>query len=127
MAYCHPMVQKSDSRDLDKVIVRLPDGMRDRIKAAAEHNGRSMNAEIVQALDYWLAIEIHYEVELGPGTDAQKVGRADWEDVRKGREEEYRKEIQRSIWLMQGLLRDLKVSPGRHDERAGGDSDTDVE
>jgi plasmid stability protein len=35
----------------DKFIVRLPDGMRDRIKAAAERNGRSMNAEIVAALD----------------------------------------------------------------------------
>lgn len=50
MAYCHPMAQKSDSRDLDKVIVRLPDGMRDRIKAAAEMNQRSMNAEIVAVL-----------------------------------------------------------------------------
>lgn len=45
------MAQKSDSRGLDKVIVRLPDGMRDRIKRAAEQNGRSMNAEIVAALD----------------------------------------------------------------------------
>lgn len=51
MAYCHPMAQKSDSRDLDKVIVRLPYGMRDRIKLAAEANNRSMNAEIVAALE----------------------------------------------------------------------------
>ncbi|RHZ98836.1 Arc family DNA-binding protein [Cereibacter sphaeroides] len=45
------MAQKSDSRELDKVIVRLPDGMRDRIKAAAEANNRSMNAEIVATLE----------------------------------------------------------------------------
>lgn len=38
------------SRDSDKVIVRLPDGMRDRIKDTAEQNGRSMNAEIVATL-----------------------------------------------------------------------------
>ncbi|MFE3836940.1 Arc family DNA-binding protein [Pseudogemmobacter sonorensis] len=45
------MAQESESRSLDKVIVRLPDGMRDRIKAAAEGNNRSMNAEIVARLD----------------------------------------------------------------------------
>ncbi len=45
------MAQESPSRDLDKVIVRLPDGMRDRLKAAAEANKRSMNAEIIARLD----------------------------------------------------------------------------
>lgn len=38
------------SETQDRFIVRLPDGMRDRIKAAAERNGRSMNSEIVEAL-----------------------------------------------------------------------------
>lgn len=35
----------------DRYMLRLPDGMRDRIKAAAEENNRSMNAEIVARLD----------------------------------------------------------------------------
>lgn len=35
----------------DKFIVRLPDGMRDRIRHAAEINNRSMNAEIVATLE----------------------------------------------------------------------------
>lgn len=35
----------------DKFIVRLPDGMRDRIKKVAEANNRSMNAEIVATLE----------------------------------------------------------------------------
>lgn len=35
----------------DKFMLRLPDGMRDRIKAAAEANNRSMNAEIVATLE----------------------------------------------------------------------------
>lgn len=35
----------------DKYVLRLPDGMRDRIKAAAEKNNRSMNAEIVATLE----------------------------------------------------------------------------
>lgn len=39
------------SEKQDRFIVRLPDGMRDRIKAAAEENLRSMNAEIVARLE----------------------------------------------------------------------------
>jgi plasmid stability protein len=34
----------------DKFIVRLPDGMRDQLKAAAEGNGRSMTSEVVERL-----------------------------------------------------------------------------
>lgn len=34
----------------DKFIVRLPDGMRDRIKSLAKVNGRSANTEMVLAL-----------------------------------------------------------------------------
>lgn len=37
-------------RGADQFTVRFPDGMRDRIKAAAEVNNRSMNAEIVATL-----------------------------------------------------------------------------
>ncbi|MFG1340953.1 Arc family DNA-binding protein [Xanthobacter autotrophicus] len=38
------------SQTQDRFIVRLPDGLRDRIAAAAKANGRSMNSEIVRAL-----------------------------------------------------------------------------
>ena len=38
-------------RESDKFMLRLPDGMRDRIKAAADSNNRSMNAEIVATLE----------------------------------------------------------------------------
>lgn len=38
------------SKQLDQFVVRLPDGLRDQIKTAAEVNGRSMNAEIVATL-----------------------------------------------------------------------------
>lgn len=37
-------------RDSDQFNVRFPPGMRDRIKAAADRNGRSMNAEIIATL-----------------------------------------------------------------------------
>lgn len=39
------------SQKLDQYMLRLPDGMRDRIKAVAEANNRSMNAEIVATLE----------------------------------------------------------------------------
>ena len=45
------MVQDSPSRRQDQFIVRLPDGMRERIRLAADQNNRSMNAEIVATLE----------------------------------------------------------------------------
>lgn len=41
----------SKAKNQEQFIVRLPDGMRDRIKKKAEQNGRSMNAEIVWTLE----------------------------------------------------------------------------
>lgn len=38
-------------RGADQYTVRMPEGLRDRIKAAAADNGRSMNAEIVSTLE----------------------------------------------------------------------------
>lgn len=38
-------------REQDKFMLRLPEGMRERIKRSADRQGRSMNAEIVQALE----------------------------------------------------------------------------
>lgn len=35
----------------DKVLVRMPDGMRDQLKSAAKANNRTMNAEIVSRLE----------------------------------------------------------------------------
>ena len=40
----------SKSRDADKFVVRLPDGMRERIAERAAENGRSMNSEVVRML-----------------------------------------------------------------------------
>ena len=44
------MNAKPKSQTQDKFIVRLPDGMREKIAAEAAAAGRSMNAEIVQRL-----------------------------------------------------------------------------
>lgn len=47
--------QKAESiHDRDRIIVRLPAGMRDKIAAMALANGRSMTAEVIAALDQHL-------------------------------------------------------------------------
>lgn len=45
------MADAKTGRASDQFPLRLPDGMRDRIKSAAEANNRSMNAEIVATLE----------------------------------------------------------------------------
>jgi hypothetical protein len=50
---------KPTNRDSDKFMLRLPDGMRDRIKEEADLAGRSMNAEIVLALSFHLDAADH--------------------------------------------------------------------
>ena len=42
---------KQTTAESDKFMLRLPDGMRDQLKAVAAENGRSMNAEIVIRLE----------------------------------------------------------------------------
>ncbi len=59
------------SRDSDKFMLRLPTGMRDRIKAAADSNNRSMNAEIVAALE---------EKYPGPQNNLELATLASWLD-----------------------------------------------
>lgn len=40
-----------EPRDQNRFLVRMPEGMRDRIADAAKANGRSMNSEIVARLE----------------------------------------------------------------------------
>lgn len=50
------------SETQDRFIVRFPDGMRDRIKAAAEANNRSMNAEIIARLQDSFVAETEFQI-----------------------------------------------------------------
>lgn len=51
------MAKKYPSRELDKFILRLPDGMRDAIAASAKANNRTMNAEIILRLQKSFAVD----------------------------------------------------------------------
>jgi hypothetical protein len=46
-----------DSREQDKFVVRLPEGLRPEIAAVARMNNRSMNGEIISRLQQSLAFE----------------------------------------------------------------------
>lgn len=67
------------SRESDKFMLRLPDGMRDRLKSVAAENGRSLNSEIVFRLQETLEMDAYQPGEnansdpIGPElTDNQK-------------------------------------------------------
>lgn len=63
----------------DKFVVRLPDGMRDKIKASAARNGRSMNAEFVHAMDEYLS-KPAFKIDTGPPVDPNTLSPADLRD-----------------------------------------------
>ena len=45
------------AKDADSYMLRLPPGLRDRVRKRATDNGRSMNTEIVAAIEQWLKDE----------------------------------------------------------------------
>jgi hypothetical protein len=53
------------SRSADKFVVRLPDGMREKIADVARGHHRSMNSEIIARLEASLMAEGHIDVEEG--------------------------------------------------------------
>lgn len=50
-------LSQSTSREQDKFVVRLPDGLRPEIAAVARNNHRSMNGEIIFRLQHSLKQE----------------------------------------------------------------------
>lgn len=62
----------SMTQSQDKFIARLPDGLRERLKAIATQNKRSMNAELIHALELHLSTE-QYNIDL-------ETARKSWEN-----------------------------------------------
>lgn len=59
------MAEESTRAWKDQYMLRFPDGLRDRIKAVAESNKRSMNAEIVARLETSLSDPAYSFPSLG--------------------------------------------------------------
>lgn len=80
-----PMVDREPypSEKQERFIVRFPDGMRDRIKRAAAENNRSMNAEIVSALEICFpeAGPTIGEIDGAFGRHQERMHRQLWEAV----------------------------------------------
>lgn len=49
------------SRGTDQFVLRFPEGMRERLREAAERTGRSMNAEILTRLEEYEALDLGTE------------------------------------------------------------------
>lgn len=47
-----------DSREQDKFVLRLPDGLRPRIASVSQENHRSMNSEIIYRIERYLTLEL---------------------------------------------------------------------
>lgn len=58
------MVKKQSAKEQDKFVVRLPPGMRDRIKERAEQAGMSMNEAIVWCLEKTFPAKVTLEQKL---------------------------------------------------------------
>lgn len=54
------------SEKQERFIIRLPDGMRDQIRESAAKNNRSMNAEVVHALEYYFDELNTLRIDTGP-------------------------------------------------------------
>lgn len=69
-------VKSYNSRNADKFVVRLPEGMRQRIAEVAKNYHRSMNSEIVSRLESSLRTEacIQHEFEESDSAEVVETG-----------------------------------------------------
>lgn len=83
---------KTPNDELDKFLLRMPDGLRERLKATAEENNRSMNAEIVGRLEFSLIMHpnayliralIDLQEKLLAGKDELTIPRGLQEELRE--------------------------------------------
>lgn len=117
----HSLMAERTPQIQDKYIVRMPEGMRDRIKAAAQESGRSMNAEIIhrlaQSLDFprpqSLGLGFDGDLEHAIMESASWSGRSLQEEVvhilKKSLKPEatLTTELEREAWLAQRRYGDI--------------------
>ncbi|WP_127113063.1 Arc family DNA-binding protein [Shimia sediminis] len=102
----------------DKFMLRLPDGMREQIKESAAKNSRSMNAEIVVALELYFGI-VGDERTPEHQTGQNLVGLPEEEQLRKiiaGSAHTMYQEIKRALRAPEPDLSNPPDIPPRTDE-----------
>lgn len=114
------MMAGKAGRGSDQFMIRLPDGMRDRIKAAAEKHGRSMNAEVVYALEVYFRLDgLNPDLEGNSspaGLDAEQAEKlkADSEKVMDGI-----RAARRLLYKLEALEQAISPKSGPPHARAG--------
>jgi len=73
------MHSQYSSRTADKFVVRLPDGMRERVAEVAKENHRSMNSEIISRLEQSLLADAPNDGTLGLRIDSPEVSKQEQE------------------------------------------------
>lgn len=91
------------SRMLDKVVIRLPDGMRERLKRSADNLGRSTNSEIVKRLQSSFEDEDAHVVKLYLDSEVWNALFTD-STVRNMSRHERASEIMRTAYLGDGIF-----------------------
>ena len=74
------------SRTADKFVVRLPDGMRERISEVARDHHRSMNSEIIARLEQSLVQEGALDAESARTLDSSDLSLAERELLQRFRQ-----------------------------------------
>lgn len=97
------MAQDTPSRKLDQYIVRFPDGMRDLLKAEAAKNNRSLNAEIVDRLEFTVST-----------TFAKVIGDLERAEVKLSEQDKIERDLRRQIELLEEQVEILR---GREDRQ----------
>lgn len=72
------MTNMRPGRGAEQIIVRLPDGLKDRLREAAEANGRSLNAEAVARLTDSLDTPQIADIHITLDTNGQPIS---WEEI----------------------------------------------
>ena len=80
------------SRTADKFVVRLPDGMRERIAEVARNHHRSMNSEIIARLEQSLIQEGALGEELSMRLDSPELSLHERELLQRFRQHSHRQQ-----------------------------------
>lgn len=87
---------KSAKAELGQIVIRPPEGMRERIKALADANGRSMNSEIIAALEQYFRLEEEREAGwrwVSPAEQIPEIFRSEIKDQAERRGTSFREEL----------------------------------
>ena len=91
--YMRPLKQAIySSRTADKFVVRLPDGMRERIAEVARNHHRSMNSEIIARLEQSLIQEGALGEELSMRLDSPELSLHERELLQRFRQLSHRQQ-----------------------------------